>query len=110
MFKCQDSYCVPWIYVCDGKWDCPEGDDEHSNPVCGNNVKCVNMYKCKHRHIICIQLGNICDNESNCPIGDDEMLCQLVNQACPALCQCLSLAVRCANFNFNDDTLFIQPV
>ena len=92
MFKCQDSYCVPWIYVCDGKWDCPEGHDEHSNPVCGNKINCVNMYKCKHRHVIC---------KKNCPSGDDEMLCQLVNQICPSVCQCLSFAIRCNNFDFN---------
>ena len=101
MFKCQDSYCVPWIYVCDGKWDCPEGDDEHRNPVCGNKINCVNMYKCKHRHIICIQLGNICDSNKNCPNGDDEMLCELVNQVCPSVCQCLSFAIRCKNFDLN---------
>ena len=28
MFKCPSSYCLPWKYVCDGKWDCPEGNDE----------------------------------------------------------------------------------
>ena len=22
-FKCQGFYCIPWSYVCDGKWDCP---------------------------------------------------------------------------------------
>ena len=28
MFKCPNYYCIPWNYVCDGKWDCPRGIDE----------------------------------------------------------------------------------
>ena len=31
MFKCPKYYCIPWNYVCDGKWDCPEGYDEIIN-------------------------------------------------------------------------------
>ena len=22
-FKCPQFYCIPWAYICDGKWDCP---------------------------------------------------------------------------------------
>ena len=22
-FKCEGFYCIPWSYICDGKWDCP---------------------------------------------------------------------------------------
>ena len=106
MFKCQGSYCVPWNYVCDGKWDCPNGDDEHSNPVCGNEVNCINMYKCRHKRTICLQLGNICNGERNCPNGDDEMFCQLINSVCPSGCQCLILAVKCTNLNFKKSLLF----
>ena len=28
MLKCPMYYCIPWSYVCDGKWDCPEEYDE----------------------------------------------------------------------------------
>ena len=34
MFKCPKHYCIPWNYVCDGKWDCPEGYDEIINSTC----------------------------------------------------------------------------
>ena len=27
-FKCVELYCIPWEYVCDGKWDCANEDDE----------------------------------------------------------------------------------
>ena len=28
-YKCPGYYCIPWGYVCDGKWDCPHGLDEN---------------------------------------------------------------------------------
>ncbi len=33
MFKCLTSYCIPWSFVCDGKWDCPSGYDEFYSRV-----------------------------------------------------------------------------
>ena len=27
-FKCPRYYCIPFKYICDGKWDCPFGSDE----------------------------------------------------------------------------------
>ena len=41
MFKCSNAYCIPWSYVCNGKWDCPEGYDEVQN-MC--NKICNNMF------------------------------------------------------------------
>lgn len=29
-FKCPMSYCIPFDLICNGEWDCPEGDDEVS--------------------------------------------------------------------------------
>ena len=34
-FKCPGYYFIPWGYVCDGKWDCPEGYDESAQISCG---------------------------------------------------------------------------
>ena len=48
MFKCPDSYCVPWTYICDGKWDCPYGEDEKRNKVCTGEIVCEGMFKCNH--------------------------------------------------------------
>ena len=45
-FKCQESYCIPWSYVCDGKWDCPDGCDEWKNlavRVTYNALTCINV-------------------------------------------------------------------
>ena len=52
-----------WIYVCDGKWDCAEGFDEKSSLVCGNQIICKHMYKCKNMSHTCLHLGNVCDGK-----------------------------------------------
>ena len=46
-FKCQRYYCIPWSYLCDGKWDCPDGQDESSEEFCGENRICNNMFHCR---------------------------------------------------------------
>ena len=35
-FKCELAYCIPWNYVCNGRWDCSNGEDEIQSDVCGN--------------------------------------------------------------------------
>ena len=72
-FKCPDFYCIPWSYVCDGKWDCPRGIDERN---CNSERLCEIMFHCKNS-IKCIHLGTICDNVKDCPSGDDEFMCSL---------------------------------
>ena len=67
MFKCVDSYCIPWSYVCDGKWDCPEGDDEKNNPVCTNDKTCICLYRCRNTEQRCLHLENLCDGTEDCP-------------------------------------------
>ncbi len=27
-FKCPGNYCIPYQYLCDGEWHCPDGEDE----------------------------------------------------------------------------------
>ncbi len=27
-FKCPGNYCIPFSYLCDGGWHCPDGEDE----------------------------------------------------------------------------------
>ena len=95
IFKCFDSYCIPWSYVCDGKWDCPKGDDELNNPVCDREKVCINMYKCSQTSQKCIHIGNVCDMNYDCSLGDDEDLCKMKNIKCPLNCYCLILAIDC---------------
>ena len=99
MFKCENSYCIPWTYVCDGKWDCLEGQDESIDIMCSKPKVCKHMYKCKtisrYTKHICIHIGNVCDNEQNCPLNDDEMFCSLKEIKCHFSCRCLLFAISC---------------
>ena len=96
MFKCPMFYCIPWNYVCDGKWDCPQGYDEITDSLCSEGKHCSNMFKCRNS-VICIRLRDVCDNEDNCPLGDDEQLCSLSEVPCPERCYCFSFAVKCTS-------------
>ena len=39
-FKCPAYYYIIWSYVCDGKWDCPNGEEELKNNICITDYKC----------------------------------------------------------------------
>ena len=95
MFKCPDYYCIPWGYVCDGKWDCPHGYDESNKFPCQINRKCQNMFRCKQSEI-CIPITDVCNYVHDCPVGNDELLCELKNTVCPKLCVCLYFALLCS--------------
>ena len=95
MFKCLESYCISWSYVCDGKWDCPHGDDELEYIVCNKNNTCLHMYHCRNTKQMCLHLGNTCDGYYDCPFGDDESLCELKSFDCPSFCMCLLYAIDC---------------
>ena len=99
-FKCKHSHCIPWSYVCNGKWDCPEGDDE-TGYLCNKSTFCKHMFKCRYTSRKCIHIGNVCDGFYDCPLKDDELHCELQKTKCPPQCLCLSLAIECRNKNDN---------
>lgn len=91
--KCSNSYCIPWRYICDGKWDCIMGDDEVG---CARYV-CPGQYKCANQSS-CILLHQLCDGHRQCPMGDDEWYCDL---QCPLKCDCIGHSVNCNNANLS---------
>ncbi len=95
-FKCLGYYCVPWSYVCDGKWNCPKGYDESPGYPCGAKRNCSGMFKCKNSQI-CIHFADLCDEQKDCSDKDDEQLCTLHQHSCPLSCHCVGLAVYCAD-------------
>ena len=104
MFKCPGFYCVPWSYVCDGKWDCPGGSEESYRYGCEKERNCTNMYRCRNSKI-CIHLGNVCEDCADCPLNDDESSCEVSRIKCPKDCVCLSLAIKCINSSVSADHL-----
>ncbi len=98
-FKCEKSYCIPWQFVCNSQWDCPDGSDENIFHFC-NKEQCISMYLCKNREHMCIPLSNVCDNFADCPSSDDEVLCDLSSVDCPRHCHCLVYALQCQNVSF----------
>ncbi len=96
-FKCRNSYCVSWDDVWDGKWDCPNGDDECSEQASNNGKTCKGMFKCKGKKIVCIHLGNVCDASHNCPQIENELFCKLHDTECLPNCNCLGFALHCIN-------------
>ncbi len=102
MFKCPGHYCVAWHFVCDVKWDCPQGHDESVDHNCGPHRPCVGLFKCRICNI-CIHLESVCDNEKHCILGDDEALCSLDGVSCPLGCNCLTFALSCQQLNSTDD-------
>ena len=97
LFKCPSSHCIPWGYVCDSKWDCPSGSDEHEH-ICGSNRQCHNLYKCMQSQL-CIHLNDICNSIADCPYKDDEKYCSLNKIVCPWNCKCLTFTVQCKKLN-----------
>ncbi len=98
-FKCPYFYCIPWVYVCDGAWDCPYGHDESLELTCGRSRICKNMFKC-FRSQKCIHVQEICDKNYDCPYFDDECLCDVQKEHCVLGCQCLFYAISCNNVSF----------
>ena len=71
-FKCFFTYCIPYWLICDGKTDCPYGEDE---AAC-DDFLCRGMFKCIPDGI-CVSLQDVCDGIKNCPKSwEDEMLCE----------------------------------
>ena len=92
MFKCPDSYCIPYRFVCNGKQDCWNGEDE----ISCMNYSCVKMFKCK-LSTICIHIMNVCDGIIDCPLNDDKTTC--IDPYCSDQCTCLNFGINCQHGN-----------
>ncbi len=86
MYKCKQSYCIPYGKVCVNVKDCINGDDED---VC-DNYTCVAMLVCKN-HPLYVHPSEVCDGVVYCPYGDDESMCDINH--CPYGCVCLALGI-----------------
>ena len=101
MFKCRESYCLPYELVCDGVAQCPSGEDEYRCTFNSDRV-CPGLFRCKHTQT-CIHITQLCDGTVNCPVlGEDEKLCR----PCPTECSCSGLNYNCSNSQLNRVPIF----
>ncbi len=103
-YKCTGFYCLPFGYVCNGRWDCPSGDDEIEKHGCGQNRLCFNMFKCRESQI-CVGIRDVCDGLVDCANFDDEFLCDLKYVKCPESCLCTNYAISCNKQSLHRDNL-----
>ena len=87
MFKCDRYRCIYMSAVCDGQYNCKEGDDEMVCPL----SSCSGFLKCRGENR-CVSKDEICDGYVNCLYSmDDEIGCQ----QCPSNCECSGYIVSC---------------
>ncbi len=103
-YKCQHFYCIPWDYKCDGKWDCPRGNDESPTQRCRTSRKCSKLFQCRFS-TLCVHVSQICDGKTDCPKHDDEKYCAESELVCPTSCTCLLSAVVCNNLTLFHEQL-----
>ncbi|XP_074547092.1 uncharacterized protein LOC141805800 [Halichoeres trimaculatus] len=68
------STCLDQTQLCDGKKDCPEGDDED---FCVTACPSEDDFRCQDRRS-CISRSLVCDGRSHCGDGSDEVDCPVV--------------------------------
>ena len=97
LFKCPETYCIPYRKVCNGKWDCPDGYDEKG---CAN-YHCPGLFRCKGGRN-CISLDEVCDGVIHCErYQDDENYCDYMLSPCPNNCKCTGYAIDCSFQNLS---------
>ncbi len=101
-FKCPGYYCLPFGYLCNGKYDCPFGEDDRH---CDGIQYCEEMYKCRGTKQ-CIHLSDVCDGFRDCRYGEDEEQCQLSGVKCPDGCTCLHFAIYCTGVDLHTVNIY----
>ncbi|XP_044190180.1 low-density lipoprotein receptor-related protein 2-like isoform X6 [Thunnus albacares] len=70
----RTSICLSQTQLCDGKKDCPDGDDED---FCVTVCPSEDDFRCKDRRS-CVSKSLVCDGRSHCHDGSDEVDCPSV--------------------------------
>lgn len=77
-FQCNNSMCIPDLWVCDNQPDCEDQSDE-AMEKCGYNAKALNTcaaheFQCGNGE--CIHLNWKCDGDEDCKDKSDEQDCR----------------------------------
>lgn len=95
--KCPQSYCIPYHYVCNGRADCPYGEDEYN---CA--LSCPGLLRCRKDNV-CIHTNYVGDSVVDCVQSrDDEILSDVRICQGNSNCSCLGRAMSCPFSNLKD--------
>lgn len=95
-FQCHDGTCIPSIWKCDGKVDCPDFTDE-TKELCPRQSCNSHQFECSKTRR-CIPQEWVCDSDYDCGPFDtsdeDASLCR--SRGCPPnYSQCQSNSIVC---------------
>ncbi|KAF3848859.1 hypothetical protein F7725_015356 [Dissostichus mawsoni] len=79
------SICLSQAQLCDGKKDCPDGDDEDG---CVTTCPSKGDFKCKDSRS-CVPRVLVCDGRSHCRDGSDEVNLPHVSKLCDDGTECV---------------------
>ncbi len=88
-FKCPSAYCIPIYAICNGKADCPNGEDEEN---C-QKISCPGFLLCRYDNV-CVHPHDVWSGRVKCQISLDDKALNGTG-ACPDLCECLGNAIMC---------------
>ncbi len=97
-FKCPDAYCIPTHTVCNGKADCPHGEDETNCQM----LTCPGFLFCRHDNV-CVHPYDIWTGHVKCAVSQDDKALSDVTK-CPLGCSCLGYSISC-----KDDSRWVIP-
>ncbi len=88
-FKCPSAFCIPTYAICNGRADCPNGEDEEECTP----LSCPGMLLCRHDSV-CVHPYDVRSGQVKCPLSkDDKALANVV--LCPVQCLCHGNAAFC---------------
>ncbi|CAF1466123.1 unnamed protein product [Adineta ricciae] len=79
--ECQSTICLDWREICDGKWDCTNGVDEHDCYLLEMN-QCDNSSEYRCSNGLCIPKGMYLDETPDCMDESDEIINKLTHINC----------------------------
>ncbi|CAL8084824.1 unnamed protein product [Calicophoron daubneyi] len=98
-FLCDDnSRCLDYAQLCDGKYDCTDRTDEQYCEPCKPN-----QIRCKDRK--CIDRSALCDHTVDCEEGEDEDPSKCVVEKCPGKYLCRITLGSCVDRPCSSQTL-----
>ncbi|XP_052813493.1 low-density lipoprotein receptor-related protein 2-like [Mya arenaria] len=96
-FSCSNNTCISILYLCDGKKDC---DNDENEQLCATLTCGEGYYKCDGDR--CIPNNFQCDYDLDCPKGDDELPCDYP--------PCLNGTFMCKNKRCIDEGLVCNGI